>query len=249
MKFQYFPNLDHLTVGCWEFFYWKMSFSRPVIVLISSLDMNISTLTYLPTIHILTSKINFWKSEFWDHLAKPLGCPLGICILLVLLLLLQAKCYVCLSLYNNWILAKGKKLVKFFWHFWHYKYISLLLRWRSKASKWWLHFLCMFKPSFLDLLFWILRQFQNIWKCRWLWSHQISRIMLYPISKMSQTRSRYNILFTYREIIILIIVSPHDLCLRAAWAGSLRDKSSKETIFKIRAQQFNVYICNVIIIT
>ena len=97
----------------------------------------------------------------------------------------------------------------FFWHFWHYKYISLLLRWRSKASKWWLHFLCMFKPSFLDLLFWILCQFQNIWKCRWLWSHQISRIMLYPISKMSQTRSRYYyILFTYREIIILIIVSP-----------------------------------------
>ena len=41
--------------------------------------MNISTLTYLPTIHILTSKINFWKSEFWDHLAKPLGCPLHYC--------------------------------------------------------------------------------------------------------------------------------------------------------------------------
>ena len=147
-----------------------------------------------------------------------------------------------------WQKAKNSSNI-LFWHFWHYKYISLLLRWRSKASKWWLHFLCMFKPSFLDLLFWILCQFQNIWKCRWLWSHQISRIMLYPISKMSQTRSRYNILFTYREIIILIIVSPHDLCLRAAWAGSLRDKSSKETIFKIRAQQFNVYICNVIIIT
>ena len=143
-----------------------------------------------------------------------------------------------------WQKAKNSSNI-LFWHFWHYKYISLLLRWRSKASKWWLHFLCMFKPSFLDLLFWILRQFQNIWKCRWLWSHQISRIMLYPISKMSQTRSRYNILFTYREIIILIIVSPHDLCLRAAWAGSLRDKSSKETIFKIRAQQFNVYVCNV----
>ena len=170
--------------------------------------MNISTLTYLPTIHILTSKINFWKSEFWDHLAKPLGCPLGICILLVLLL--QAKCYVCLSLYNNWILAKGKKCVKYFFLAFLalqiYFSTTYVLRWRSKASKWWLHFLCMFKPSFLDLLFWILCQFQNIWKCRWLWSHQISRIMLYPISKMSQTRSRYYyILFTYREMWLLLL--------------------------------------------
>ena len=93
MKFQYFPNLDHLTVGCWEFFYWKMSFSRPVIVLISSLDMNISTLTYLPTIHILTSKINFWKSEFWDHLAKPLGCPLHYCCEAVLKPKKSTKCF------------------------------------------------------------------------------------------------------------------------------------------------------------
>ena len=53
--------------------------------------------------------------------------------------------------------------------------------------------------------------------------------------------------------IILKIVGLHDLSLRAAWAchwllcwlKNLRDKSWKETIFKVSAQQFNVHIFNV----